>query len=54
MKNAKGYTLKTADFSYTEYLKLKDNRPLIGNMLFDHNNDKDETINLSMTLDIKM
>ena len=47
MKNAKGYTIKTAHYSYTEYLKLKDNRPLIGNMLFDHKNDKDETINIS-------
>jgi hypothetical protein len=47
MKNAKGYTIKTADYSYTEYLKLKDNRPLIENMLFDHKNDKDETINIS-------
>ena len=47
MKNAKGYTIKTIDFSYTEYLNLKNNRPLIGNMLFDHKNDKDETINLS-------
>ena len=53
MKNAKGYTIKTTDFSYTEYLKLKDNRPLIGNMLFDHNNDKDETINLSSDIRYK-
>jgi arylsulfatase A-like enzyme len=47
MKNAKGYTIKTADFSYTEYLKLTDNRQFIDNMLFDHKNDTDETINLS-------
>jgi arylsulfatase A-like enzyme len=47
MKNAKGYTIKTADYSYTEYLKLKDNSQLIDNMLFDHKNDTDETINLS-------
>ena len=47
MKNAKGYTIKTADYSYTEYLKLNDNRQLIGNMLFDHKNDSNETINLS-------
>jgi len=53
MKNAKGYTIKTTDFSYTEYLKLKDNRPLIGNMLFDHKNDKDETINLSSEIRYK-
>jgi arylsulfatase A-like enzyme len=53
MKNAKGYTIKTTDFSYTEYLKLKNNRPLIGNMLFDHKNDKDETINLSSEIRYK-
>ena len=53
MKNAKGYTIKTTDFSYTEYLKLKDNRPLIGNMLFDHKYDKDETINLSSDIRYK-
>ena len=47
MKNAKGYTIKTADYSYTEYLQLKDNRQSIGNMLFDHKNDTNETINLS-------
>jgi arylsulfatase A-like enzyme len=53
MKNAKGYTIKTADFSYTEYLKLKDNRQFIDNMLFDHNNDTDETINLSKDIKYK-
>ena len=47
MKNAKGYTIKTASYSYTEYLKLKGNRQLIDNMLFDHVNDVDETMNLS-------
>jgi len=25
MKNAKGYTIKTADYSYTEYLNFKVN-----------------------------
>ena len=53
MKNAKGYTIKTTDFSYTEYLNLKNNRPLIANMLFDHKNDKDETINLSNDIKYK-
>ena len=53
MKNAKGYTIKTADYSYTEYLKLKDNRQLIDNMLFDHKNDTDETINLSKDIRYK-
>ena len=53
MKNAKGYTIKTTDFSYTEYLNLKNNRLLIGNMLFDHKNDKDETINLSNDIKYK-
>jgi arylsulfatase A-like enzyme len=53
MKNAKGYTIKTADYSYTEYLKLNDSRQLIGNMLFDHKNDKNETINLSKDIRYK-
>ena len=53
MKNAKGYTIKTADFSYTEYLKLKDNRQFIDNMLFDHKKDTDETINLSKDIRYK-
>jgi arylsulfatase A-like enzyme len=53
MKNAKGYTIKTADYSYTEYLKLNDNRQPIGNMLFDHKNDKNETINLSKDIRYK-
>ena len=53
MKNAKGYTIKTADFSYTEYLKLKDDRQFIDNMLFDHKNDTDETINLSKDIRYK-
>ena len=53
MKNANGYTIKTADFSYTEYLKLKDNRQLIDNMLFDHKNDTNETINLSKDIKYK-
>jgi len=47
MKNAKGYTIKTANYSYTEYLKLKDNSKFVGNMLFDHKSDINETINLS-------
>ena len=53
MKNAKGYTIKTANYSYTEYLKLKDNRQLIDNMLFDHKNDVNETINLSKDIRYK-
>ena len=53
MKNAKGYTIKTADHSYTEYLQLKDNRQLIDNMLFDHKNDTNETINLSKEIGYK-
>ena len=53
MKNAKGYTIKTADYSYTEYLKLNDNRQPIENMLFDHKNDTNETINLSKDIRYK-
>tara|TARA_B110000003_G_scaffold215809_1_gene215202 strand:- start:432 stop:1883 length:1452 start_codon:yes stop_codon:yes gene_type:complete len=53
MKNAKGYTIKTANYSYTEYLKLNDNRQLIANMLFDHKNDIKETINLSKDIRYK-
>ena len=47
MKNAKGYTIKTTKYSYTEYLKLKGKRQCIDNMLFDHKNDVNETVNLS-------
>ena len=47
MKNAKGYSIKTANYSYTEYLNLKGNRQYIDNMLFDHKNDSNETVNLS-------
>ena len=47
MKNAEGYSIKTANYSYTEYLKLKGNRQFIDNMLFDHENDPNETVNLS-------
>ena len=53
MKNAKGYTIKTANYSYTEYLKLEDKRQFIGNMLFDHKNDTNETINLSKDIRYK-
>jgi len=47
MKNAKGYSIKTANYGYTEYLNLKGNRQFIDNMLFDHKNDTNETVNLS-------
>ena len=53
MKNAKGYTIKTANYSYTEYLKLKDNSQFIDNMLFDHKNYTNETINLSKDIKYK-
>ena len=53
MKNAKGYTIKTLDYSYTEYLKLNDSLQLIANMLFDHKNDIKETINLSKDIRYK-
>ena len=53
MKNAKGYTVKTGKYSYTEFLKLKDNRPLIDNMLFDHKNDINETIDISKDVKYK-
>ena len=53
MKNSKGYTVKTGKYSYTEFLKLKDNRPLIDNMLFDHKNDINETIDISKDVKYK-
>lgn len=53
MKNSEGYTIKTANYSYTEYLNLKDNCQFIDNMLFDHNNDINETVNISNEIKYK-
>ena len=45
IKKGNGFTLKTRDFSYTEFLKPKDNS-IIARMLFDHRTTKTENINV--------
>lgn len=45
IKKGNGFTLKTNDFSYTEFIKPDDNST-ITSMLYDHRIDKDENINV--------
>lgn len=45
IKKGNGYTLKTPDFSYTEYINPKDNST-VTSMLYDHRIDKDENVNV--------
>ena len=45
IKKGKGYTLKTNDFSYTEFIRPKDNTT-VTSMLYDHQKNKDENINV--------
>ncbi|MFD1062257.1 sulfatase [Winogradskyella litorisediminis] len=45
IKKGNGFTLKTKDFSYTEYINPKDNS-LITSMLYDHKVDKKENENV--------
>ena len=45
IKKGNGYTLKTPDFSYTEFIKAEDNTT-IASMLYDHRVDKDENRNV--------
>lgn len=45
IKKGNGFTLKTPEYSYTEFRKAEDNS-LITSMLYDHRTDKDENINL--------
>jgi len=50
IKKENGFTLKTKDFSYTEFIKPRDNS-IITRMLFDHRTDKFENINVAGHLD---
>ncbi|MDG5490073.1 sulfatase [Psychroserpens sp. SPM9] len=45
IKKGNGFTLKTNDFSYTEFIKAEDNS-LITSMLYDHRIDKEENENV--------
>ena len=45
IKKGNGFTLKTPDFSYTEFIKAEDNS-VITSMLYDHRVDKAENINV--------
>lgn len=45
IKRGKGFTLKTNDFSYTEFIRPADNKT-VASMLYDHRLNKDENINV--------
>ncbi|WP_067146427.1 sulfatase [Pseudotamlana agarivorans] len=45
IKKGNGFTLKTKDFSYTEFIKAEDNAT-ITSMLYDHRTDKSENENV--------
>ena len=45
IKKGNGFTLKTKDFSYTEFLKPKD-YSTVASMLYDHRKNKSESINV--------
>ena len=45
IKKNNGFTLKTRDFSYTEFIKPKDNST-VARMLYDHRENKSENINV--------
>ena len=45
IKKGNGFTLKTREFSYTEYIKSKDNS-IIARMLYDHRATKTENVNI--------
>lgn len=45
IKKGNGFTLKTPNFSYTEFIKPEDNST-ITSMLYDHRIDKDENVNV--------
>ena len=44
LKNAKGYTIQTQEYSYTEF--INDNNQTFASMLYDHRTDGDENINV--------
>ena len=45
IKKGNGFTLKTNDFSYTEFIRSKDNTT-VASMLYDHRKNKDENVNI--------
>jgi hypothetical protein len=45
IKRGNGFTLKTPNFSYTEFIKAEDNST-ITSMLYDHRIDKEENVNV--------
>jgi arylsulfatase A-like enzyme len=45
IKKGNGFTLKTRDFSYTEFIKSKDNS-IMARMLYDHRATKIENVNI--------
>lgn len=60
IKKGNGFTLKTDDFSYTEFIKAEDNST-ITSMLYDHRIDKSENVNVvnqeayeSVVLELKL
>ena len=44
LKNGKGYTIQTQEYSYTEF--IDDNNETFASMLYDHRSDSDENINV--------
>ena len=46
IKRGKGFTLKTKDFSYTEFIRPTDNTT-VASMLYDHRSNKDENVNVA-------
>ena len=49
IKKGNGFTIKTSDYSYTEFLSAE-NSITISSMLYDHRYDRDENINVSDNL----
>jgi hypothetical protein len=45
LKNGKGYTIQTQEYSYTEF--IDDNNQTFASMLYDHRTDGDENINVA-------
>ncbi len=52
IKKGNGFTLKTRDFSYTEFIKSKDNS-IIARMLYDHRANKFENVNIINQKEVK-
>ena len=52
IKKTQAFTIKTRDFSYTEYIKPEDNS-IIDKMLYDHRISKSENINIVHKMEFK-